>query len=680
MTTERLVSLTVVVEDPRGDAAQLAIYRYPQVLDCSLSAADFLFPIGSIIAVREPYYRLPVHGHFPTIRVDSPSDLIFLDPQTNFVKNVTWTSGIIRRPAYFLQTAEEWKNMGNQHFQRKDWLCAAVAFSEGLKLSPNHDLLLLNRAAAYLELGWFNSAAFDADSFLTRYATHPTVHKAVFRAAKAYYMAERYEACANLVSRFGKGRFPQAEDYATRALQRIRERDHGEYNWDSIFDDCLRQRPIARPDIASFQGPVEIKTPSSAGQPRGLFVTEDVKAGALLVCFLCRRFSNDQPCNGTNIKPIQQVVSRPIVSYYPEEAPIKEYFASINLIKNSMDRRSDYILVDLLVQRMWDDLELTRRVGKMYAGDDFPPIWDDSPSTSSARPLPSHPRVPLTDIDIARAEAVCSMDGFTIDDMMSHTKRESRKTDDYPCALYELPSYCNHACLPSGSRVFFGDVMVIRAARDLKAGDEVTLMYYGLDARSSQDRQAEIQQKWGFTCTCLLCKADLVDPPEARRTRARLSTPSLMPDADIAKANAITVKSTYVDSPERRATGNFKPELHTSLKLLALANQRQLPHPELIITIIMDGLESIGLVITNREFGNGAPAGKFKIHPKQLVDVTRPPPLTHLCVPIIHEMVTAMYLIKQTQRARAWETVAVWCESCISKVHSLQLTIACVSL
>lgn len=38
-------------------------------------------------------------------------------------------------------------------------------------------------------------------------------------------------------------------------------------------------------------------------------------------------------------------------------------------------------------------------------------------------------------------------------------------------------SRANHSCVPNGDRSFIGDMMIIRATREIKAGEEIRLSY-----------------------------------------------------------------------------------------------------------------------------------------------------------------------------------------------------------
>lgn len=87
-------------------------------------------------------------------------------------------------------------------------------------------------------------------------------------------------------------------------------------------------------------------------------------------------------------------------------------------------------------------------------------------------------------------------------------------------AIYELTSFFNHSCLPSAHRTEYGDAMVIRASRAIKAGEEVTLDYF--TEAEGEDSSTMSQQAWGFTCKPAICVAKQLDGPATLAKRDSL--------------------------------------------------------------------------------------------------------------------------------------------------------------
>lgn len=78
--------------------------------------------------------------------------------------------------------------------------------------------------------------------------------------------------------------------------------------------------------------------------------------------------------------------------------------------------------------------------------------------------------------------------------------------------MFLLGTLANHACTPSASRVYLGDVMFMRAARELEAGEEVTISYSPFPL-SLPERQTFLKG-YGFVCRCLRCKLEECASPQ----------------------------------------------------------------------------------------------------------------------------------------------------------------------
>lgn len=360
------------------------------------------------------------------------------------------------------------------------------------------------------------------------------------------------------------------------------------------------------------------------------------------------------------------MVSKPLASYFPEDAPVKEMLTSLNFITNIAGKRSDYALIDLVVQKVWDDPNLARVVDTLYAGDTIPAA--DYPPSHSASPPLIHPRSPSADIDIARIEAVCSMNVFKIERIKVSLTRIEVEDDnpfDSSAGLYELPSFCNHSCLPSANRCFFGDAMTIRAYRDLKVGEEVTLGYYGALGGAPGGHK-----KWGFTCQCPLCQADNADSAHGRATRDSILAKPFAETIPEAKRRLREIEQSYADTPERRRCG-VKPALYSAYQRLGtvyckVASSR--PDDKSLARLsaeaFMDALEAAGMVITDRSVtGPVSQASKKGKEFPLPVDTSKPPAFPDQCVPVIIQLAGSFAAIHERHRAACWVRVGVWGQS-----------------
>ena len=226
-----------------------------------------------------------------------------------------------------------------------------------------------------------------------------------------------------------------------------------------------------------------------------------------------------------------------------------QMLSAINFLTNKLDDYTGYALMCRIVTRLWDDVKLARTLEGMYAGPDLP--FSDQRNESSVESHPIiHPRSPSVDIDVSRVESICSFNAFSMDslkDQIGLTGDSRGRTNERSNALYELPSYCNHSCLPSAHRIFFGDAMVIRAARTMKAGEEVTMPYFTEDAVHDGLNYAEtLKKSWGFTCKCEVCLAKQADGPETLARREKmLESLKANPSKSQAKTILSAIENSY---------------------------------------------------------------------------------------------------------------------------------------
>ncbi|TCD69090.1 hypothetical protein EIP91_008732 [Steccherinum ochraceum] len=639
------LSVDFAIEDPEGNTSHVTLSHYPFTLDASVTETDEIFPIGTILAIREPYYKLAVIADLPIVRVDAPTDLVFVDVQSP-LRNVAWSTGSIASTSTTrsLVTADSWKARGNEFFKKKQWFCAAIAFSEGLKLNPTAFLLLLNRAAAYLELQWYTSAARDAEAVLAM-DIDSDIHKrkAVFRATKAYYFSGKYAEINRLAEVYPED--SDVKSFYVNAPLRLRSSTKGRYDWHELYRQC--KGPAPRPDIAPFQGPVEVKIKRIGYSPVGLFVTRNVSAGDLLL------------------------VSRPIASYYPDDKPkgTREVFVTYNYLTNYTGKRASYALIDNVVQRLWDDPRVARTLQSIPGGSRFSAATSYPPPEDSSSTYLSHPHKPPCDIDISRLEGLCALNAFQIDNVRNVYKlrSETKVKDplDDSLALYELPSFCNHSCVPTASKAFFGDVMVLRATRSLKAGDEVTLSYCDVTL-PHEERNAFVERKWGAPCDCVLCKADRADRMDVVALRDLESRRPLPGTIAGLERRVLDLDASYDDTPERRRCG-IKPEWFVVYTALGLRYRKEAEERndnrlrEKCAEALMNAIAALGLVIKDRCLtGPAQPASNPSQYP---VDVKKPTPFPHMCAPTIVQLATALEAAGQRVRGENWSLVAVWVEN-----------------
>lgn len=71
--------------------------------------------------------------------------------------------------------------------------------------------------------------------------------------------------------------------------------------------------------------------------------------------------------------------------------------------------------------------------------------------------------------------------------------------------VWSMASYINHSCLSNARRSFIGDMMIVRASRDLPPNAEITFWYKSPLNCDLKDLPVNLQH-WGFKCDCILCQ------------------------------------------------------------------------------------------------------------------------------------------------------------------------------
>ncbi|HEV7736788.1 MAG TPA: hypothetical protein VGO47_05365, partial [Chlamydiales bacterium] len=284
------MAIEVNVEDPSGDVLLLTIYNFPLPFFADAQELDGIFPIGTLLAIREPYLKTSLLDASRTfIRVDSPTDIIFFNDQSNLLQDVVWkfpSRGPRQLPHV---TALQCKLDGNKKFKRKLWLSAAMAYTKGLSLSPSHDLsidLRLNRSEAYLKLGYLSAALADAQLVLSDKALPQhsiMLGKALLKAGKANYFQDKFKEALDLFMQLKNipDGIAEAETWINKTHLRIAEQHNGEYDWYKMFKSSEVVGSIL--DVADYLGPIEVRNLGSCGHGRGMVASRDVSPGELLV-------------------------------------------------------------------------------------------------------------------------------------------------------------------------------------------------------------------------------------------------------------------------------------------------------------------------------------------------------------------------------------------------------------
>lgn len=109
--------------------------------------------------------------------------------------------------------------------------------------------------------------------------------KALFRAARALYGLQRWRECLSYVRQL-ISLYPSnesAKQDITRCQIRLRE-EAGDYDFASMLKEAVFKSPFPDMDRATYIGPIEVRDCAIKSHGRGIFTTNAVKAGDLLLC------------------------------------------------------------------------------------------------------------------------------------------------------------------------------------------------------------------------------------------------------------------------------------------------------------------------------------------------------------------------------------------------------------
>ncbi len=109
----------------RGDIALVMLFNYPGLFNATIEELDAIFPIGTVLAIREPTYAKEVMSNSPTptIRVECPSDIVVTDTSGSYSQLPMWRTTLPTAPV-LPDSGEKWKAMGAKEFKKGRWMAA----------------------------------------------------------------------------------------------------------------------------------------------------------------------------------------------------------------------------------------------------------------------------------------------------------------------------------------------------------------------------------------------------------------------------------------------------------------------------------------------------------------------------------------------------------------------------
>ena len=335
------------------------------------------------------------------------------------------------------------------------------SYTEALHLSPtpsSTSSLHTKRSGVNLLLGRYDAAKADALAALDPSTPSPHDWKAHFNAGRAAYGLCAYPESHALLTTALKLNPSNAsiQKELVRCEARLREEETGEYDFDAMLASLSATH--VHLDCASFLKNVRVG--ASAHHGRGLFATRDLKVGEVV---------------------------------FVEKA---------TLMPNQYEPvRASAALYAMMVRQLCENPSLAAEVMELYPGQEVG-------YGRSGREGEMVDGVPVVDVFLVegiRTKNCFSAPRSTVEDTTWRGQVES--AGRMAKGLWVRASYLNHSCVANTMRSFVGDMLVGRATRDIKEGEELFQQYVPVkplvDVRNEQFREG-----WGFECGCVLCKGE----------------------------------------------------------------------------------------------------------------------------------------------------------------------------
>lgn len=466
-------SWTMVQDEDGTDAERLEV-----LLHKSRYGEDVL-ESAKLFIIKEPYFTLTDQGE-PTIRIDHPSDLIICHED---IYNVRTFDDAEKAE----KAAIRFKTQGNTALKQQDLPLAHEKYTAGLAIAKqdtvsesNPDLardIYRNRAYVNLLLGRLDEVKTDAHASLTGRDDQKSKEldsKAYYRAGSAAYNQNHWQEAKSLFQEQQK-LTPEDKDAKVQLKKieaRLREEETGFYDLMKIRTSLSKAR--SRVEAGNFTKNTQIK--DSPGKGRGLYATRDIPAGEIVMCekAFCVVWGHEED----------------------------------TLTAMTYDIRDDRIrvapvgLAKALVQKCLNQPSQTKRLMELfgdYQGDGKDVFENDDGAI----------------VDAYRVHDIMSRNAFGPGSQFGEESARNAST-----GVWKHAAYINHSCLSNTEKQFAGDLIIIRATENIKAGDEI---FHPYDASLEYEtRQGFLERTWGFRCLCKLCEAEKEDGKEVREKRMEL--------------------------------------------------------------------------------------------------------------------------------------------------------------
>lgn len=501
----KLTAFRSIVKDTSNEIERIALYNFTSS-DSFHHDASYALPVSTTLAVKEPYYKLAQDG-YPLIRVDSPSDVVFLTNNDPVVIQAGWSNGsdelkkLTDSVNHLNLDSNSLKKVGNMYYKSKRYFEAIEAYKLAIAEDPLDHILYSNLSAAYLALEKFDEALENARKAISLDRNHL---KSLFRMVKALVGLQRVEAGLDLLHETEKDWNGNKEmDDLLKRIHRIQRAKKGHFDLSELWTEAQRMT-LPKLQLEDYIGPIKIgKIDDRKGY--GLIAVTEIQAGTLLF------------------------TSKAVEIVYPNEVQVSSQTADFAVV--------DQAVTSLLTQRTINNFTeyspLTRRL--IYSLDAGPGFERLSPVTETPDDIELEDHISVANAQ--RISSIITNNAFVAEGVLPPVLDfQSSTGQPLPSAGFWItPSFVNHSCFGNCTRFFIGDIAFVIATRDIQQGEEITWTY--VDPTASLARRQRHLSNYGFECDCDLCQFEKTVGENARSRRMEMLGEVENISADVTNGN-----------------------------------------------------------------------------------------------------------------------------------------------
>uniref|UniRef100_A0A914P4Q9 SET domain-containing protein n=1 Tax=Panagrolaimus davidi TaxID=227884 RepID=A0A914P4Q9_9BILA len=318
------IAINILIQDLNDDVEEVALYNFHYKFD----DIDWVNP-GDILIIKEPSLQYDTKSEMPLIRVDSPSDVIFVDPCD---EKILSKIGAMKWSETMSKDAEFWREKANECFKKREYKKAIFLYDRAIRCNEDNPVLYSNKAEACLQISAFYEADKAAKLALEKGGDRK---KALSRMGRAAYGMRQWENAVKrfteVVSEFSDN--SEANKQLKRATARMNEEKTGIFDFKAMYSESKEVNPNV--DVSDYKGPIEIANiPGKA--------SKDIQKGTLIA------------------------VSKAFASGYSKDFP--SIVMSLNMIRNDMESTASTLRQIQTIQKLKNNPQRAKELYDLYDG------------------------------------------------------------------------------------------------------------------------------------------------------------------------------------------------------------------------------------------------------------------------------------------------------------------------